>query len=57
MNASTKRLTQITRIAAVLCAGVVAQPSQAAERVLRVVQLPLVVVVAPGASTPAPAGV
>ena len=46
MNIITKRLTQITMIAAVLAAGVTAQPSQAAERALRIVQLPPVVVIA-----------
>ncbi len=46
MNAIHKRLTHITMIAAVLAAGVTAQPSPAAERAVRIVQLPPVLVVA-----------
>ena len=47
MNAIiTKRLTQITMVAAVFAAAITAQPAHATERAVPIVQLPPVVVVA-----------
>jgi hypothetical protein len=45
MNAITSRMTQLTMIAAVLAAGVIAQPSNAANPEAVIVRLPTVVVI------------